>query len=65
MSSQKDKKSKEEYNEKCPHCGTKEYVGFLGGSSCRRYFCRNCCREFSVKKGKTESFSITVNGTLE
>lgn len=51
--------------EKCPQCLRKEYVGFLGGSSSKKYFCRECCLEFVVRSGKVETYNITVNGTVE
>jgi transposase-like protein len=58
-------KSKKVDDTKCPQCDSKEHVGFLGGSLCKRYFCSDCCIEFTIKDGKTKVFNITVNGTVE
>ena len=35
----------------CPHCERREGLGFLGGAVCRKYFCGDCCVEFTLRNG--------------
>jgi len=47
---------------RCPFCYQRESVGFLKGSICKRYFCKYCCIEFSIKNGVLEIFELDGNG---
>ena len=58
-------KDLEKFNVNCPQCGRREYIGFLGGSSCRRYFCRDCCTEFTIKNGIIKVYPFNSNGLIE
>jgi transposase-like protein len=59
-------KKEDSIKERCPQCGKRDFVGFLGGSSCKKYFCSECCIEFTVNKdGLVTTQHITLNGTLE
>lgn len=35
----------------CPSCNKKDSLGFLGGAVCRKYFCGDCCVEFTMRNG--------------
>ena len=59
------KKKQMPSTEKCPDCSESESVGFLGGNSTRKYFCSNCCVEFSVKGKLIQIFEITSGGTIQ
>jgi transposase-like protein len=57
---------KDDCNTKCPCCNEKNSVGFLGGCSCKKYYCSSCGVEFTVKKGNVvETHRISANGTLD
>ena len=63
--SNKRKEDKSHFNTRCPICDRKDTVGFLGGGSSKKYFCNECCKEFVVRNGSKETFTITASGTLE
>ena len=46
---------------KCPICEGKK-VGKISGAE--RYFCRDCCLEFSNSNGEVIVFKINENGNL-
>jgi transposase-like protein len=60
MSSKKTKVEKV----RCPQCGSYEGVGFLGGSTLKKFYCADCCIEFTVKGKQVKSYDITVGGTV-
>jgi transposase-like protein len=49
----------------CPECGLLDYVGFLGGGRCKRYFCSDCCAEFIIREAKTDIYYFDKDGVLE
>lgn len=53
----------------CPKCNKYEHVGFLGGSSTKKYFCSDCCIEFNVTVKRNNEhelgiYDITPAGTV-